>query len=491
MREMNIETAPNSTLADELGEGTPDLPEELRLTSPKTIFLIVDSGVAIRNILRTDAFKVLRACPNLRIVIFSPLTDDHFKAEMGGPNVFVEPLKQWKPTAAVKMLRSLKKDIWAEKYELARFREKRAARKSRLLRTLALKLFLRDRSTPNVDRLVRKIETWEAKFTPLLASETFDNYKPDLVFYTTLYSRDHCTEIGAKQRDIPTVSFILSWDNPTTKGPFPVKPDRAILWNEVMRDELLKYHDFRPEQLFVSGPPQFDIYARPNLFRSREEFFRKWNLAPSKKLITYTTGTPGTAPFDDEIVELLYERMMQGAFRQPCQLLVRLHPKDKYKLYERFEKRPDLILQLPGRAGRTNDSWNPTVDDMYGLAELMKYSDVVVNIASTITIDAACFDTPIVNVAFDGFKTPPFEESCRRYYDYEHYKRVVETGGLKVSYTLDELIEHIQAYLDNPALDAEGRDRIRRTQCYQLDGRSGERIAHYLLNCLQSAKRTA
>lgn len=467
-----------------------EIPEALKVTHPRTIFLIVDSGVAIRNILRTDAFAMLKAQPNLRIVIFSPLTDEDFRREVGGENIFVEPLKQWKPTAAVKVLRSLRKDIWSEKYELARFRENRL-RKNRLGGVLALKLFLRDRSGGNIDRLVRKVESWEARFTPVLGSEYFDKYKPELVFYTTLYSKDHCIEIGAKQRGIPTVSFILSWDNPTTKGPFPVKPGRAILWNDIMRDELLRYHDFRPEQLFVSGPPQFDIYARPHLFRSREDFFRKWKLDPAKKLITYTTGTPGTAPFDHEIVDLLYKRMREGAFKEPAQLLVRLHPKDKYKVYERFENLPDLVLQLPGRAGRTNDSWNPTEDDMYGLAELMRYSDVVVNIASTITIDAACFDTPIVNAAFDGFKTRPYEESCLRYYEYEHYKRVVDTGGLKVSKNLEELVRDTQAYLNDPSQDAEGRERIRRTQCYRLDGRAGERIAHYLLSCLKESPKEA
>src|SRR5436190_20815404 len=52
---------------------TPDLVipiEGHAFKSLKTIFIIVDSGMAIRNILRTDVFRVLRTCGNLRIVIF-------------------------------------------------------------------------------------------------------------------------------------------------------------------------------------------------------------------------------------------------------------------------------------------------------------------------------------------------------------------------------------------------------------------------------------
>jgi hypothetical protein len=450
----------------------------------KTMFIVLDAGTAIRNILRTDVLRVLRECDWLRIVIFSPIADAEFKAEFESENVVVEPLQLWKPNGLVKTLRSLRKDVWGRQFELARFNEKRT-KKTRLLNSLLIRLMLGNADQEKIRRAVRRLEEYEARVTPRLGSEYFDKYKPDLVFYTTIYSRDLCLEIGAKQRGIKSVAFILSWDNPTTKGPFPVRPDRAVLWNDILKTELMNYHEFKSEQLCVAGVPQFDIYTDRQQFLGKEEFFRKWKLDPRKMLLTYTTGTPGTAPFDDEIVELLYERMRAGAFKQECQLLVRLHPKDIYDVYKRFENLPDLVLQRPGRAARTNDSWNPTHEDMYGLAELMCYSNVVINIASTITIDAAAFDTPIVNVAFDGFEEKPYEQSCRRYYDYEHYRRVVQTGGFKISYNLDELVSHIQQYLDDPTLDAAGRARIREEQAFKLDGQAGRRIAEYLIECLR------
>jgi CDP-glycerol glycerophosphotransferase (TagB/SpsB family) len=121
---------------------------------------------------------------------------------------------------------------------------------------------------------------------------------------------------------------------------------------------------------------------------------------------------------------------------------------------------------------------------MYGLAELMKYTAVNVNVASTITIDAAALDTPVVNVAFDGQVTKPYLESCARYYDYEHYKRIVDTGGVRIARNTDEMMQAIQAYLDDPSLESEGRRRIREEQCWKLDGNSGRRIAEYLIRLM-------
>jgi hypothetical protein len=451
----------------------------------KTIFLIVDSGMAIRNIVRTDAFAVLRACSNLRIVIFSPLTDEDFKKEAGGENVFFEPLQKWKPGPLVKTLRSFRKDIWSEKHDLTRFREKRSSGKGALGRAFVYTFLSRDRSERRIDRALEKLEALEWKLTPELGREYLEKYQPDLVLFSTVYSKDLSVELGARQRGITTCAYVVSWDNPTTKGPFPFRCDRAIVWNNIMRDELVAYHGFAPEHVCVSGPPQFDIYAQRSALLSRQEFFKKWSLDPAKKLITYTTGTVSLLPFDHEIIEMFYARM-HAAFKQPCQLLVRLHPKDDPSVYKKFENKPDLVLQMPGRKGKTDDSWNPSRADMLDLAETLAHSDVQVNIASTITIEAACFDIPIVNVAFDGYQQLPYEKSCRRIYDFNHYKKIVATGGAPITQDLESTIAQIQEYLDNPRLHAEGRARIVSEQCYKFDGRAGERIGNYLVTLLGS-----
>jgi hypothetical protein len=247
----------------------------------------------------------------------------------------------------------------------------------------------------------------------------------------------------------------------------------------------MRYHDFPEKDIFVAGPPQFDLYYDPSQYLSRAAFFEKWKLDPAKRLITYTTGAPALFPFEHEIVQMLYDKMQNGAFKQPCQLMVRVHPKDRYDIYERFEGKPGLVLQLAGRKGKTDDTWNPSRQDMFELGETMKYSDVVLNIVSTTTIDAACFDTPVVNIAFDGFSTLPHEKSCRRFYNFNHYKKIVETGGVKIANDLAETISLTQRYLDNPKLEADGRARIREEQCYKFDGKAGERIARYLIDLIE------
>jgi len=451
----------------------------------RTLFIVLDSGTAIRNIVRTEVMRRLKAVEGLRIVLFSPVTDEAFRNEVAAPNVLVEPRPTWNGNVLVRSLRSLRKDIWAEKANLFTFKSKRGKKEGRILRRLMLDWLVEGRDSERVSRTLDRLHALETRFTPLQAGALFEQYKPDLVFYTTIYSPNQCVEVGAVQRGIPTVAFVQSWDNPTSKGPFPTRADHVVVWNHILKEELLKYHRFQPGQVHVSGAPQFDLYTDFSGYRDRAAFFKKWGLDPDKRLLTYTTGTPGTSPFDHEVVDLFYERMRAGAFNEPCQLLVRLHPKDRYSDYVRFEQKPGLILQLPGKKAETNDHWNPDHEDMHTLAELMRYSDVVINVASTITIDAAAFDTPVVNVAFDGYAQKPYMESCLRYYDYDHYKRIVETGGVRIGKSIEETIEHTQAYLRDRTLEAAGRARIREEQCWKLDGQSGRRIADLLLELME------
>ena len=167
--------------------------------------------MAIRNILRTDLYRGLRACRNLRIVIFSPLLDEEFQREVGGENVILEPLQKWKAGPLVKTLRSLRKDVWSEKHELARFKEKRASRKGQLGRAIVYYLLLRDKSGNRTDRALEKISRWEQKFTPPLGAN-----------FEILEKRFPCKadSMNRSRYSITAVKLPMSWQriSPSSSG---------------------------------------------------------------------------------------------------------------------------------------------------------------------------------------------------------------------------------------------------------------------------------
>src|SRR4029077_17441432 len=89
-----------------------------------------------------------------------------------------------------------------------------------------------------------------------------------------------------------------------------------------------------------------------------------------------------------------------------------------------------------------------TVENQQHLADTMRHSDVVVNVASTIAIEAAIFDTPVVNVSFDGEAPSEFARSARRYYRFTHYVNITRHDSVRVAEQPAELVEWVGGYLE-------------------------------------------
>jgi len=115
------------------------------------------------------------------------------------------------------------------------------------------------------------------------------------------------------------------------------------------------------------------------------------------------------------------------------------------------------------------------------LANLTHYADLNVNLASTMTLDFAIHNRPIVNIAFDVASPPPFGKPLwDYYYRFEHYRPVVELGAARFARSPEELAEHVNAYLTDPSLDSDNRRRLVEFEVSLPLGRSSQRIVEVL-----------
>ena len=314
-----------------------------------------------------------------------------------------------------------------------------------------------------------------------------EEHKPDLVFATTVYAVDDIRLLrAAKRRGVPTLGMIKSWDNLTSKDMLLVPPDWLIVHNEVVKEEVLRLHHYPAERTAVVGVPQFDWYADPSFPVSREAFFRGLRLDPAKKLITYTAMGLWLVPHERDIIALLARIIDESKLAVPAQLLVRMHPAypdEKLTLQKLF---PRAVIDEPGSPVLTSDDvvkadWKFSIDDVRHLASTLKHSDVTLNGGSTMILDAACFDTPIIGIAFDGgVEEPSYWRSARCLFEREHCKKVAETRGVRVVHTEQELIKALDLYLSNPHEDRVYRAAIVKQQTGTLGHASG-RVAEVML----------
>jgi hypothetical protein len=97
------------------------------------------------------------------------------------------------------------------------------------------------------------------------------------------------------------------------------------------------------------------------------------------------------------------------------------------------------------------------------------------------TLDFAIRDKPVVNVAFDVSDPPVYGMPMWDYLrQFEHYQPVDTLGAARFARTADELAAHVNAYLDDPSLDREGRRRFVELEVGVPVGQSGARILDVL-----------
>ena len=454
----------------------------------KTVFLFLRQGISNRNLLRTDFLKTLKENPEVRTVVLSPIGDDPgFRQEFEAANVCVEKWPRTKVGFLEKRLKNLKDYIWVGRGLTQAIRVRRLAQRGKW------GLAWRD-AVGSVAKSFgvteRDVNSWEMAIykSPPSIAHLYEKYRPDLVVFTRLFGTNLHVIKEAKKRRIPVLCLVESWDNFICKGPLSIVPDVMAVWNWGMAKEANELHEFPRDKIEVVGVPQFDLYADSGTFLQQREFFAMYGLDPEKKIITYAASTEGFIPDEPDIFEMVYQATQSSRLGMPVQVILRLHPittptlRDEY--FRRFSGRPNLIVQRPGRTSSLHDGWDPSWSDMVNLASTICYSNVVVNIASTMAIDAAVMDKPVVAVGFGDPGKRIRSKFFTDIFEHSHYRKLVETEGLRLVYSPEELVDKVRSYLLDPALDGPGRNRLREELCFKLDGQAGMRAASVVLRQL-------
>jgi CDP-glycerol glycerophosphotransferase (TagB/SpsB family) len=165
------------------------------------------------------------------------------------------------------------------------------------------------------------------------------------------------------------------------------------------------------------------------------------------------------------------QQTQAGAYGDDFTLIIRPHPIDPDAARLKQYHQPPFILVE-----------EPELGNLTHLINLLRHVAVIIAPASTITLDAAAADTPIINIAFDGDAHIDEAESCKHWYTSDHYREVVQTGGITLVESYAALDQAILGYLQNPQHNAEGRAKMRAYLIEPFDGKSAKRLVARMLS---------
>lgn len=272
----------------------------------------------------------------------------------------------------------------------------------------------------------------------------------DLLFTTNPVDfREDPLVKSAREAGIRVVTMIPSWDNLSSKGVLFCEFDAVFVWNEVMQREVREFlPNLSERQVPIVGIPRFGIYENQPSPR------------PAKRRILFANTATKSCPDQPAVARHLAEALQAGAFGD-AELLVRCHPHDNPSDYD-FLKTFTEVLVWPESADAFGVDTVPPSDDLVNLRDMLQSSDVCVNCASTIVLDAAANDVPIISVAYDGDRKLSHHESVARFYEYTHQKPFLKIRAAELVSSRADLIKAVQEALANPLAKQEQRATLAR-----------------------------
>ena len=479
----------------------------------KTVFITVDHGLAIVYFLQTDVFKSLQD-GGAEIVL---LTDDslveRITQRFEDTGVMIEGMRlaqvreyervssdlQWWLGFLRRVGGSNRINTTAMDSYVSQVLIEASPRQVPVLPFAWLFLTLLRRST----RVRHALVDFQRKFTPNIYDDLFKRYQPNLVVGSTPgWRQDRYLLREAAARGVHTASVIVGWDNPSSYSLPGAPVERITCWSEIQKEELILGSDWLSEQVSIGGIPIYDGYFKNQWLMPREDYFRLHSLDPDRKLLSYACSFISFSP-NYQNIEALANLVSSDALVERSQLLVRLHPNhfwdnwlfqdERERIYKLASERPHVHVVEPVPIGGELGYYSG--EDMPEKASMMAHADVFLTVYSTMVVEAAIHDRPVVSVCIDAprgwgyvrkFYLRKYSLPLSKIGDWPTHDRFRKSGAGKVVYDITQLQEAINSYLNHPGADSENRRSFIEREVTFTDGSAGRRTGEILLSMLEN-----
>lgn len=282
-----------------------------------------------------------------------------------------------------------------------------------------------------------------------------EGHRPDLVFCTTQRATQAIAPmLAAQDLGIKTACWIYSWDN-LPKGMTTIETDYYFVWSELMKAQLLEYYPkTRPEQIFVTGTPQFEPHYDNALLQPRDAFCAAHGLNAATKYICFSGDDQTTSPLDQYYLEDTARavRKLREEGRDVA-IIYRKVPIDFSGRYDAvLAQYSDVITAIDPLWKPMGSQWNqvmPTKADFKLLVNTCYHCELVVNICSSMVFDFVIHDKPTI---YPNYEQPQLKKGVRdigQNYKYVHFRSMPDYNTT-VTWALrkEQIYDGIKGLLD-------------------------------------------
>ncbi|MDX1828179.1 MAG: UDP-glycosyltransferase [Lutibacter sp.] len=399
----------------------------------KKIFIFLPDGVGLRNFTFTN-FPEIGNGKDYDIIYWNntvfPIEQmfkyNEKKVDYLKPNPLTDVFKRSRTKIELKQnYRQFKDSAYLTYIFPQSYKTLKSAIKSAFVSFLAV-LFNYNKDLIFIRKVIKKLERRSRYYKRVKLQ--LQKEKPNFIFCTNQRPLSGISPLlAAKDLFIPTGTFIFSWDN-LPKGTLVVETDYYFVWSDYMKMELLQYYPFiNEDKIKVVGTPQFEMHFDKKLIQSRKVFFKENGLETERRYICFSGDDITTSPYDQ-----FYLRDIANSVRKlnisgyNLGVIFRRCPVDFSDRFDNIlEEFSDVIVSINPDWKKYGNAWNtvmPTPNDLKVLVNTIKYTEVVINIGSSMVFDYACHNKPCIYINYNTDEVDINKWNINTIYKYIHFK---------------------------------------------------------------------
>ncbi len=474
---------------------------------PKRVFISADHGLAVVYFLQSDVVPTLLKAGIEVILLTDDGLIDQITKRFGRRGLTVEglrlkeahtyaenvqPGRQWWLQFLRRVGASGRINVEALTSHIRQVQAEAEGKRQLLIPFMKAYVWLMRRSKP-ARNWVRKAQL---RYSPELYRDLFEKYNPDLVISSTPGWRlDRYMLREAHRKGIRTAAVVVGWDNPSSYSLPGAPVDWITCWSEKQAQELVEGDDWDPRKVHVGGIPSYDGYFRKEWLLDRGDYFRMHQLDPKRKLLGYACSFITFSP-NFQNVEALAKLVASDQLSEPCQLLIRLHPNhflndplfagEREKIRKLASEYPHVHVVEPVPLGGELGYYSG--EDMPEKTSMMAYSDIFLTVYSTMVVEAAIHDRPIISMCIDApggwNRKDHFSLALSEIGEWPTHQRFRNSGAGKVIFNPDELKTAVDDYLNDSQGGRTARKKFIQDEVSFTDGNAGKRTGEFLVSLL-------
>ena len=334
------------------------------------------------------------------------------------------------------------------------------------------KLFAKEKELLLTNTNYTQIQKW---LLPLKAQAVFT--------VTPFHAQEDILVRVCKDAGMKMLSAILSFDNITKRGWIPVEYDAYMVWNKYNQNELYRIYPFtKNKSITVTGAAQFDFYWKKEFLMNESEWKQMVGLQSinGRKIILYAGGPQSLFPNEPQYLTHINDAIGNGKINGNPIVLFRCHPVDVVQRWkDAIGNSPNVVFDSSWTGAENLLNANITVGDIGKLCSTLAFTDVHINLCSTMTIDGSAFGKPQIGPAYDEV-VPNKAHLLKKMYWQEHFLPVINTKGFALAESKEQLISFINEALHQPEKMTKASNRIVQEIITYNDGKCAERVVEVL-----------